>query len=870
MGRIRDKRMRPIFIADMSIHTRLKKPRPSDSRLAKMPQPVSLVPNETDGVLWRVLLLIVSGTAALIYQVLWIKQLTLIVGVDVYAVTTGVSAFFAGLALGGLLLGRWVDQVTRPLRVYAALEMGVALIGVLVTIALSHTAPLFVTLEEQSGVLAWGFIFLMVGVGPFLMGGTLPAMVRSLRLTGDRIGEGGGWMYAANTAGAIIGALVSSFLLIPTLGIQGSALLAAGIGMFAAAGGFWLDRFAPSQTKVVQQTNPVPLAKSATVAILFYAVAGGLALGYEVIWSQSLVQFMSTRSYAFSVMLATYLGGLAFGAALFARWADRIRDPWGMLGLLIAAAGMMALLEISLLGPWLPALQSIGEDAAYGLTESRLAGMCARFAIAALSIVFLPTMLLGAAFPAALTLIVDSGHVGRDIGKVVALNTFGGIVGTVITGFALVPRFGLVKTLALLAIIAALLGLLAAMRGTSGIRFARWGTIVIAIIAVGAALLTPADRLAGLLASTRGGGTVVFYEEGKGGTIAVLEQFAGHKQFRRLFIQGVSNTGDTLPSLRYMRLQALLPLIIHNGDPKSALVIGLGTGITSGALLRFPGLEQRVVAELLPEVVQATPNFQGNFGAATDSRLDIRLRDGRRELLSSRQTYDLITLEPPPPSAAGVVNLYSTDFYELARARLRPGGLVAQWLPLPTQNEKDTKSLVRSFLEVFPYATLWTTELHEMLLVGSLEAVNLDVPRIIERFTQPELASVLREVGVVSPEALLATWVTDRAGLEAYAGDVLPVTDDQPRIEYADWVRYDELQRVLPALMALRTDPPLRGAEESFVTSMTVERQRLLLFYQASLNAMAGHQELWVEDMSRVLAADGGNAYYRWFGTTSQ
>ncbi|MDH5429102.1 MAG: spermidine synthase, partial [Nitrospirota bacterium] len=759
-----------------------------------MPQPVSLVPNETDGVLWRVLLLIVSGTAALIYQVLWIKQLTLIVGVDVYAVTTGVSAFFAGLALGGLLLGRWVDQVTRPLRVYAALEMGVALIGVLVTIALSHTAPLFVTLEEQSGVLAWGFIFLMVGVGPFLMGGTLPAMVRSLRLTGDRIGEGGGWMYAANTAGAIIGALVSSFLLIPTLGIQGSALLAAGIGMFAAAGGFWLDRFAPSQTKVVQQTNPVPLAKSATVAILFYAVAGGLALGYEVIWSQSLVQFMSTRSYAFSVMLATYLGGLAFGAALFARWADRIRDPWGMLGLLIAAAGMMALLEISLLGPWLPALQSIGEDAAYGLTESRLAGMCARFAIAALSIVFLPTMLLGAAFPAALTLIVDSGHVGRDIGKVVALNTFGGIVGTVITGFALVPRFGLVKTLALLAIIAALLGLLAAMRGTSGIRFARWGTIVIAIIAVGAALLTPADRLAGLLASTRGGGTVVFYEEGKGGTIAVLEQFAGHKQFRRLFIQGVSNTGDTLPSLRYMRLQALLPLIIHNGEPKSALVIGLGTGITSGALLRFPGLEERVVAELLPEVVQATSTFQGNFGAATDPRLDIRLRDGRRELLSSQHAYDLITLEPPPPSAAGVVNLYSTDFYELARTRLRPGGLVAQWLPLPTQNDEDTRSLVRSFLDVYPHTSLWTTELHEMLLIGSMEPVDLNVPRIIETFNKLELASALREVGIASPEALLATWVTDRSGLETYAGDALPITDDQPRIEYADWVHSDELQ----------------------------------------------------------------------------
>ena len=826
-------------------------------------------PNETGGVLWGALLLIASGTAALIYQVLWIKQLTLIVGVDVYAVTTGVSAFFAGLALGGLLLGRFVDRVQRPLRLYATLEMGVALVGVLVTMALSHTAALFVTLEEQSGVLAWGLIFLMVGVGPFLMGGTLPAMVRSLRLTADRIGSGGGLMYGANTAGAIIGALVSSFLLIPALGILGSALTAAGIGILAAAGGFWLDRFAPNQTSVAQQSNRTPLAKSATVAILFYAVAGGLALGYEVIWSQSIVQFMSTRSYAFSVMLATYLAGLALGAALFARWADRIRDPWGMFGLLIAAAGLVALFEITLLGRWLPELQTMGEQAVFSSTASRLAGMCARFAIAAIYVVFLPTLLLGAAFPAALKLIVDSGHVGRDIGKVVALNTFGGIIGTVITGFVLVPRFGLVKTLAILAIVAALLGLLAAMRGTSGFRFARWSTIVIAIVAVGAALLTPADRLAGLLASTRGGGTVVFYEEGKGGTVAVLEQSAGHKRFRRLFIQGVSNTGDTLPSLRYMRLQALLPLIIHNGEPKSALVIGLGTGITSGALLRFPGLEQRVVAELLPEVVQATSNFQGNFGAGTDPRLDIRLRDGRRELLSSQQAYDLITLEPPPPSAAGVVNLYSTDFYELARARLRPGGLVAQWLPLPTQNDEDTRSLVRSFLDVYLHASLWTTELHEMLLIGSMEPVDLDVPRIIEAFNEPELASALREVGIASPEALLATWVMDRTGLEAYASDALPVTDDQPRIEYADWVRDDELQRTLPRLMELRTNAPLLGADASFLRSVSAERQNLLLFYQAALNGAAGHQELWAQDMSRVLKDDGGNAYYRWFGATS-
>ncbi len=850
----------------MSKKSHTRNPGSTGSASAQVRQTASGASQVTAGVGWRILLLVASGAAALIYQVIWIKQLTLIVGVDVYAVTTGVSAFFAGLALGGLLLGRWADRVTRPLRLYAALEICVALIGILITFALPRTASLFATLEDQSSVLAWGLIFLMVGVGPFLMGGTLPAMVRSLRLTADRIGAGGGELYAANTAGAIIGALASSFFLIPAFGILGTALIAAGMGVLAAAGGFWLDRFAPSQPGVDRQSNSELMAKSAMRAIFLYAIAGGLALGYEVVWTQSVVQFMSTRSFAFSVVLATYLAGLALGAALFARRADRIRDPWGVFGLLIAAAGMVALLEVFLLGSWLPALQSSADHAAYALTGNRLAGMSTRFAIAALYIVFIPTLLLGAAFPAALKLIVDAGHVGRDIGKVVALNTLGGIIGTVITGFVLVPAFGLVNTLAILAVVAAVLGLIAAMRGTSEFRYARWGTIVIVIVAVGAAALTPSDRLASLLAESRGG-TMVFYEEGKGGTVAVLEQLAGHKSFRRLYIQGVSNTGDTLPSLRYMRLQALLPLIIHNGEPRSALVIGLGTGITSGALLRYPGLEQRVVAELLPEVKKATGNFQGNFGAATDPRLDIRLRDGRRELLSNEQKYDLITLEPPPPSAAGVVNLYSTGFYELARARLLPMGIVAQWLPLPTQNDEDTRSLVRSFLDVFPHASLWTTELHEMLLVGSLEPVELDVPRIFERFNQPEVATALREVGIASPEALLATWVMDRAGLGTYAGDAQSVTDDRPRIEYADWVRYDELQRVLPRLMELRTNPPLRNADAAFVKSMATERQRLLFFYQATLNGAEGNQELWARDMRRVLEGDSENAYYRWFGS---
>ena len=374
--------------------------------------------------------------------------------------------------------------------------------------------------------------------------------------------------------------------------------------------------------------------------------------------------------------------------------------------------------------------------------------------------------------------------------------------------------------------------------------------------------LTPRDKLATLLAEKRGG-KLVFYAEDTGGTVAVLEQEGARGSFRRLYIQGVSNSGDAPTSVRYMRLQALLPLLVHRGEPRSALVVGFGTGITAGALLADPQLTTRVVAELLPSVVHAATFFSGHLGASTDPRLEIRIGDGRQELLRRSQRYDLITLEPPPPSAAGVVNLYSRDFYELCRARLQPDGLMAQWWPLPAQNDEDSRSLVRSFLDVFPHATAWSTELHEVLLVGSSSPIELDSARIAARYSQPEVRSVLAEVGIESPEALLATWVTDRDGLERFAGDAPPVTDDRPLIEHAAWVRRGELQRVLPRLLALSTDVPL-PADDALRPAVEAERRELLGFYRFSLHALAGERGRGRAALREVLAHDPRNPYYLW------
>lgn len=832
------------------------------SRVASKSSALPAQPIASPALLIATLLLFVSGAAALVYQVLWIKQLSLVVGVEVYAITTGISAFFAGLALGGLWFGRWADRLQQPVLLYAGLEVLVAVLGVGTTFAMSLAASPFAWLQQHLGLLAWVLPFALVGLPAVLMGGTLPVLVRSLASDPQQLGKAGGQLYAANTAGAIAGTLLAAFVLIATLGVRGSALFAAMLNLLAAAAALWFQHQRPLRSEA--PLKPHTEKPADRLALWLYGIAGGVALGYEVVWSQSIVQFMSTRTYAFAVVLATYLTGLFLGSLLLARRVDRLRDPWGVFGLLIAGAGLIALLEVALLGRWLVLAQSTVEAWVLAFGASELLGMSARFAVAALSIVFVPTLLLGAAFPVALRLSVGRERVGRDVGEVVAFNTLGGIIGVMLCGFVLIPLLGLVRTLGLLAIVAAAIGYCAVRKGHGVHKGRRQAVVAIGLLAVAVAVLTPMDKLASLLPGARNG-SLSFYEEGRGGTVAVVSQGSGSKTFQRLYIQGVSNTGDAMPSLRYMRIQALLPLLIHNGEPRSALVIGFGTGITAGALTRYPGLQHRVVAELLPSVIKAAPLFKGNFNAAADPNVDVRLRDGRQELLRNPQRYDLITLEPPPPSAAGVVNLYSRDFYQLAASRLEKQGLVAQWLPLPTQNIDDSRSLVRSFLDVFPYANLWTSEFHEMLLVGSLEPIELDAAQISARFAQDSVRGTLQDVGLGSAAALLATWVTDRAGLERFAADAPAVTDDQPRIEYAPWVRAREITRVLPALLDLHTPPPLLNADAGFNERMETHRQRLMQFYRASLHAYEGDRDAWARDIREVMRGDGGNPYYRWF-----
>jgi spermidine synthase len=803
------------------------------------------------------ILLIGSGAAALVYQTLWVKQLALVVGVDVYAVTTGVSAFFAGLALGSAVLGRVADRSARPARLYAAIEIGVAILGALGTLALAGLPPLYVRAWDAVGPLAWALPFLVIGAPAFLMGGTLPALLRAVSPRQGDVAGAGGRFYAANTAGAVLGALATPFVLIPLLGVRGTGLAAATLNLALAGAA----AIAPSHILDPARARSARTQGSG-VALTLYAVAGGIALGYEVVWSQAIVQFLNTRAYAFALVLATYLTGLVLGSALYARIADRAERPWLVFGVLEAGAGLAALATFAALGAWLPSLQQALSAMVRDATGSFALGTYASMVLAPTVIVLLPTILLGAAFPAVVRLACGADHVARDVGTVTALNTAGGIAGTCLTGFVAIPLLGLRGTLVVLTTAAVVVAGVAVVRGSR--RPARAAILVgILTIAVAAGgFQIPRDHLARLLVASRGG-TLAAYEESPGGTVAVVTEPYFDASFNRLYIHGVSNSGDNLMSLRYMRLQALIPLILHKGRSESALVVGMGTGITCGTLLTYPSLEQRVCAELLPAVVRLVDRFRGNYDVGTDPGIDIRISDGRHLLLRDPTRYDLITLEPPPPIAAGIVNLYSRDFYELCRDRLNPNGLMAQWIPLMTQSDADMRSLVRSFIDVFPYAALFTTELHEVMLVGSPDPLIFSGPMIMARFAQEGVRDALVEAGIRSPAALLATYVTDRDGLAAYAGDAPPVTDDQPRIEYADFTRPGEFAVVLRNLLEQQRDPPLDN--ERLLPVVAAERQLLHTFYQAAIYHYSGQSEQVGPLMQHVLQADPENTYYRWF-----
>jgi spermidine synthase len=486
---------------------------------------------------------------------------------------------------------------------------------------------------------------------------------------------------------------------------------------------------------------------------------------------------MRSFSYSFSLMLSLFLVGLTIGSASLALIAPRVRRPerllaWLQIGSALYVASMPLWITTQL-AP-IPA-SSFGEFLFRGALRTAV-------------LVLPPTIVSGMSLPlAARCFSRGEGKVATDVGVVYGVNTTGAILGAPLAGLLLLPMIGAPASLVVLAVCQALAGLAVFVSIAP-----RSGSVALAGLLTAACLLPVGfDRgrfVTAFLEASRNDrlGELLYFHEGVTDTVAVVRRDYGfHDPWAKsLITNGVAMSATVKPVWRYMAAEGHLP-VLSARTPEKALLVGVGTGITLGAVASHPELRQIDVVELSRGVLGGLEQFEEeNGGAYRDPRVRLLHDDGRRYLEMTRERYDVITLEPPPPIVAGSVHLYSLDFYRICIERLRAGGVVAQWLPLHAQSLESARMTAATFLEAFPNVTLWLPSIRDAVLIGSLEPAPLDPGRLDRAYANRRTRDNLDRAYLETPETLLGTFFLDRAGIEAWAGDAPLITDEHPLMEF--------------------------------------------------------------------------------------
>lgn len=755
-----------------------------------------------------------SGLAGLVYQATWTRLLTLYMGHSTAAASTVVAAFMGGLA-GGSALGGWIAPrltARQTLYAYVVLEAVVVLIALVLPLQIAALLPL----------LAWAYhdgargllfpairllsCFVLVLVPAMALGATFPMAVRWFVRSSDHPGRGGGALYAANTVGATIGVLAAGFMLIPTIGISGTTLVGVAASGFSVACvvGVARGHQAPAQPQKTEAetTNPgrerrasskrntLDLPERRWLAAAVLGLTGFATFVYEIAWVRVLSLAIGPTTYAFAATLSALIGGVACGSALGAWLAGRARRPVLWLALALAGTAIATSWATSFVGADLPRLvahQLVRSPYLEGNLLTRHATL-----VAAL---ILPTAIgLGVAFPLALETVGGRGPLALRLGLVYAVNTIAALAGSLVAGFAAIPLFGLQHTLQLVSgvlIVAALIVVAWGRLPSNG----RVVGLVPTTVALVVLIQSPAwDRE--LLASgvykyapqlaenvdletALKAGTLLYYRDGAASTVSV-KRLAGALA---LSIDGkvdASTSGDMLTQ----KALAHLPLLLHP-NPREVLVIGLGSGVTAASALVHP-IAQLDVVEISPEVVDASQYFAAeNRKAVDDPRTRLVLGDGRSHLLLSTGKYDVIISEPSNPWMAGVAALFTREFFAAARERLAPDGIICQWAHTYDISDDDLRSIVATFLSVFPHGTMWLIGEGDVLLVASAAPLDSRLETLERTWRRPGVAADLSEVSAVEPFALLSLFVGGPDELRRWAAGAALQTDDRMALEFS-------------------------------------------------------------------------------------
>lgn len=747
---------------------------------------------------------LLSGATALVYQVVWTRLLTLFFGSTILAVSTVLAVFMGGLAIGSALLGRKADSAAAPVRLYGWLELGIGLLAIATPLTFAAIEAAYIYINGSATLGFWeaaltrfALSCLLLLPPTMLMGGTLPVLSKVfLNESGDNTARSISLLYFVNTFGAVIGALAAGLFLLQWLGIRW-LLVAAGlvnIGIFVFACRLPITPVAKPSAQPSDQTGQPRWTRCAVLAVAILFFSGMAALIYEVAWTRVLTLVIGSSTYAFTLMLATFLIGIALGSALIRRYSAHRKPGLGLLAVCQVLIGVFALGTSAIFGLLPDAFVSLFGAAGgnYGLFQLTNFLLCFLVMVPA-------TLFMGASFPVASTLVVDRlGSSGRRIGLLYAGNTVGAIIGAFLAGFVLLPVLGIQHTLILTIFINLVSGLalsvflLATEGGGKRIVLPGFAAALILILAFG---WQPAwDRLKMTsgpytyalqyqkmpIGQRLAGMELRYYREGPMATVSVIQE----GKHVRLVVDGKTDAGN----YRDMTTQVFaghLPLLV-TPDAKDVLVVGYASGITAGAVGRHE-VNSIDCVEIEPAMQEASRFFEEeNYHIIDDPRFNLVIDDARSYMLASRKKYDVIISEPSNPWQSGSSRLFTREAFQNARNGLKPGGVVAQWMHLYGVDGETFRLVVRTFMSVFPHVSLWADpRFPDVIFLGSAEPIKIDPVAMNALFEKnSKVASSLSRIGYPNAGSLFRSFLLneEESGRFAQAGALN--TDNLPLLEY--------------------------------------------------------------------------------------
>ena len=747
-----------------------------------------------------IVLFFLSGCAALIYETVWFYLVQLVVGASSISVAVLLCAFMGGMALGSWLLPKWSPRGWHPLRVVAALEAGIGLLGIAIPLLLPYLQQIYVALATpgSSSVMLRAALCLLVLTPPtMLMGATLPA-IAAWKPAASSVG----FLYMANLAGAATGTVLAGFYLLRVHDTVIATAVAVAINAVVAVA-FWLmaSRHEQAVAEPAGEAAALPNAESPSTAIYIAATLSGFtALGAEVVWTRQLSLLFGASIYTFSLILAVFLTGLGIGGLAGSSLALRATNARTVLGVvqvaLAVAIAFGAWAIVNVLPSWQPTTQFLpGVRSTPSLAFAYDAMRCA-FAL-------LPaTILWGASFPLTLAACPErsrragaGGGFLRHVARVNATNTAGALAGAILLTIVGIPKLGSQGSQQLLVVAAALTGMMLLWRPRA--------IALAAAVAVAAIAIVPAvpGRLIAYGRSVNSWDSIksfLYLAEGATASVAVTEGVGGARQFH---IAGKVEASDMDVDMRLERMLGHIPALLHP-HPRSVLIVGVGAGVTAGALSIHPEVERIVICEIEPMVPTSAQRFFGdeNHHVFDDPRVELVFDDARHFLQTTKEKFDVITTDPIHPWVRGAATLYSLEYLTLAKQHLNPGGVVTQWVPLYETDLRAVKSEIATFAQVFPDTTLWNPDLleegYDLVAFGRETELPISEAAIDARLAASRrVQQSLEQVGLATAGAILSTYAGRGRDLGPWMADAEINRERNLRLQYLAGMAANREQR---------------------------------------------------------------------------